>query len=329
MSESQATRSDTTSPPGVAFRAVDDAIREALKEWGFTRTLKSIRRKGRLPRSGMTTVHEGVLEKDPFGRYSAALDTDEGPVVLQNAERTDRSLTDVQSISSLERVPGSSEADSVAVAPRQLLDRLADAGAGAPVGLICQVELARFDAKQHTILLPLLWEYILQHRDSNRREDLAAVGAAIRKYIAIMPLDEMGQLVALLESGHRSPLSVELEIEIAKMIYRNYEVHPPLDPDPQPELAARLWEMVQAYTHPRILLRDKHAAVASLAIEAIVAMRSKLAEQAWRAAINCPYRWFAELVSDDLDELRKRWGARSPEAASWLAGLQQGSASLA
>lgn len=328
MSESQATRSDTISPPDVAFRAVDDAIKEALKEWGFTRTLKSIR-KGRLPRSGMTTVHEGVLEKDPFGRYSAALDTDEGPVVLQNAERTDRSPTDVQSISSLERVPGSSDADSGVIAPSQLLDRLADAGVNAPASLICQVELARFNAKQHTVLLPLLWAYILQHRDSNRREDLGAVGAAIRKYIAIMPMDDMGQLAVLLESGHRSALPTDLEIELAKMIYRNYEVHPPFNPDPQPELANRLWELVQAYTHPRILLRDKHAAIAALAIEAIVAMRSKLADQAWRAAINCPYRWFAELVSDDLDELRKRWGTRSPEAASWLAGLQQGSASLA
>ena len=98
----------------------------------------------------------------------------------------------------------------------------------------------------------------------------------------------MGELAVLLEAGHRSPLPIELEIEVAKMIYRNFEVHPPVVVDPQSELAQRLWEMVQAYVNPRILLRDKHSAAASLAIEAIVSMRSPLAVQAWQAAVDVP-----------------------------------------
>ena len=106
----------------------------------------------------------------------------------------------------------------------------------------------------------------------------------------------------------------------------NFEARPPFDPDPHPGLALRLWEMVQAYIHPRILLRDKHSAAASLAIESIVAMRSKLAESAWQAAVACPYRWFAELVSDDLDRLRERWSNKSPEATAWLDALRKNAA---
>ena len=81
--------------------------------------------------------------------------------------------------------------------------------------------------------------------------NLLALRAAIRKYIAIMPMEQMGELAALLETGHRSPLPIDLEIEVAKMVYRNFEVHPPVVADPQPELAQRFWDMVQAYINPR------------------------------------------------------------------------------
>ncbi|MGM0489213.1 MAG: hypothetical protein ACQESR_20935 [Planctomycetota bacterium] len=135
-------------------------------------------------------------------------------------------------------------------------------------------------------------------------------------------MDRMGELAVLLESGHRSPLPIDLEIEVAKMIYRNFEVHPPADLDMQPKLAQRLWEMVQAYVNPRILLRGKHSAAASLAIEAIVSMRSSLALEAWQAATRCPYRWFAELVTDDLDDLHEKWSSKSPNAAAWLGDLR-------
>ena len=109
---------------------------------------------------------------------------------------------------------------------------------------------------------------------------------------------------------------------MAKMIYRNFEVHPPIVADSQPKLAQQLLEVVLAYTNPRILLRDKHSAAASLAIEAIVSMRSSLAEKAWQAAITCPYRWFAELVRDYIDDLHELWNVKSADAASWLCELR-------
>ena len=51
-------------------------------------------------------------------------------------------------------------------------------------------------------------------------------------------------------------------------------------------------------------------------------MRSPLAEPAWQAAMTCPYRWFAELVSDELDELHGKWSSKNADAAAWLGELR-------
>ena len=295
------------------FRELVTAV---LKQKGFVPTLKALKKAG-----GMLTVQGGVVEELSSGLYDAALQTDKGRVVLRNAQRTDRP-TDPQLIASTKSSSFHAATDSGESTADELLRQLCDAGADPPSELFCAVELTRFEPSQHEVLLPLLWQYILTHRDSNNRDELVAAGAAIRKYIALMPMDRMGELAVLLESGHRSTLPIDLEIEVAKMVFRNFEVHPPVAIDTQPELAQRLWEMVQAYVNPRILLRDKHSAAASLAIEAVVAMRSSLAFDAWQAAAQCAYRWFAELVSDDLDDLREKWSCKSPEAAAWLDNLR-------
>jgi len=304
----------------MVLRAVHDYLEEALpeliKELGFTDTLKALNR-GRLRTSQMMTVNEGVLEKLPSGEYDAALQTDHGPLFLHGAKRPDRASADPQWNSTRTWQPQVG-AHSRARTAGELVAQLAAAGGNVPTRLLCAIELARFTQAEREVLLPLLWQYILDHRNSNDREELVGVAAAIRKYIAIMPMERMGELATLLETGHRSPLPVELEIEVAKMIYRNFEVHPPVDADPQPELAQRLWEIAEAYINPRVLLRDKCSAAASLAIEAIVAMRSPLAETAWQKAMACPYRWFAELVCDEIDELGEKWLSKNADAARWL-----------
>lgn len=80
----------------------------------------------------------------------------------------------------------------------QMLARLADAGNAIPVSLICETELTRFNSFERATLLPILWKYILEHRQSSDRDELIAVGSAIRKYIAIMPMEKMGELSELL-----------------------------------------------------------------------------------------------------------------------------------
>lgn len=316
------TRSESQAATEAFYRELDAIVTAALKQKGFTATYKSLE-KGQLPASEMMNVQDGVIEKKPSGGYDAALQTDKGPLLLQGAQRWGHESTDdPQLIPSKTDFSFDITTDSGELTADQLLRQLNEAGANASCSLLCAIELASFDQSQRQVLLPLLWQYILDHRNSNDPNELVGVASAIRKYIAIMPMDRMDELAVLLDTGHRSPLPIDLEIEVAKMIYRNFEVHPPAVADPQPALAQRLWEIVQAYIHPRILLRDKHSAAASLAIEAIVSMRSPLAEQAWQAANASPYRWFAELVSDDLDDLHERWSSNSPDAAVWLRELR-------
>lgn len=305
----------------VFARTLNELVTASLKQQGFTATLKSLN-KGRLPVGEMRSVRGGVAERKASGLYDAALDTDEGPLFLEDAKPRSYKSADPQWIS-----PGTNEAidanaDLHSVSAEELLRQFAEAGKNASSTLVCAVELMRFERTQHEELLPLLWQYILAHRDSNNRNQLAATGAAIRKYIAIMPMERMGELAVLLEPGHKSTLPIDLEIEVAKLVFRNFEVVPPGAIDTQPELAQRLWEMVQAYINPRVLLRDKHSAATSLAIEAIVAMRSSLARQALQAASECSYGWFEELVSDNLDNLHEKWRQSNPEAADWLGNLR-------
>lgn len=299
--------------------ALGEMLSRALRERGFPATLKDLKR-GRFAGEIMT-VHEGVVEESATGLYDAALQTSKGRIVLQGARRTDACSADPQLLH-VSAAESYTSADSRELTAEQLLHELAETST--PSGsLICAVELTRFSPSQHSALLNLLWQYILRFRDSNNRDDLVSVGAAIRKYIAIIPMDRMGELAFLLEAGHRSQMPIDLEIEVAKMVYRNFEVHPSVAADPHPELADRLWEMAQAYINPRILLRDKHSAAASLAIEAIVSMRSRLAKRALNAAAASPYRWFAELISDDLDGLHESWRSKNAKAAAWLSDLHE------
>ena len=209
----------------------------------------------------------------------------------------------------------------------EILDRFIEGRDTPDREIVLEIELTGFNERERNLLLPHLWQFILQYRDSNDPDTLLAVAAAIRKYIAIMPMERMGELAVLLESGHKAQIPIELEIEVAKMIGRNFEVHPPVESDPFPELAERLWDMVRAYIHPRVLLRDKYAAATSVGVEALVSMRSQHADDALHAVADSPYRWFAEIVSDNLDRLAETWSAKNPDAAAWLKDLRSGVAS--
>ena len=231
---------------------------------------------------------------------------DSGPVVLRNAKRTDNAQNDIQSVGS----------NAAPLTPDQIIHHLRTSSPHPEV--VCVAEFTKFTSSQNTDLLPALWQYIVANRNSNNKEVLVAVGSAIRKYISALPMLQMGELATLLDSGSRSPLPIASEIEVAKMVYRCFESEPPAANDPQPALASNLWEVAQAYINPRVLLRDKYATAASLAILAIVSMRSSLAEPALQAVRECPYGWFKDVVRDDLGELQRAWSGKHADAASWL-----------
>lgn len=296
---------------------VQDWYEEEINQEAFVLTGKYLETTT-LPHSGIWNS-DALIEPTVPGKYNIVTKADDGrPLRFINVPDDHHHSSDPQFTT-----PSAIAEEDPVLTTEELIIQLSSAGEDPSCRLIFKVELTSFDALQKVVLLPLLRKYIIAHRNSNTRDELDAVGSAIRKYIAIMPMDHMGELAVLLEAGSKSPLPVDLQIEVAKMIYRNFEVHPPIVENPQPALAQQLWEMVDAYTNPRILLQDKHAAIASLAIVAIVSMRSPLAEQAWQAANECGYGWFAELVSDDIDELLDQWSNKDNQGAiSWLRNLR-------
>ncbi len=90
-------------------------------------------------------------------------------MVLRNAHRTDRTA-DAQ-FSSTPNSSIDSATDSEARTTDQLLAQLADGTESCRL-LCATVELTHFDPSQHRLLLPLLWQYILDHRNSNDRDTL-------------------------------------------------------------------------------------------------------------------------------------------------------------
>jgi len=202
-----------------------------------------------------------------------------------------------------------------------ILDRLERDGVTAPPRMICDAETLRVSGPERERLSSLLWNYISAHRDDTQSDVLTAVGSAIRKYIAMLDVSRMNEVASLLEAGHRAPLSLELELEVVKMIYRKFEANPPAHTNTEAALSARLWEMAQDYMRPRFILREKYATVASLAVEAIVASRGSEAGDAVAAALSSPFAWFREMVTDDLVRLADRWRQKRPEAADWCEAI--------
>lgn len=297
---------------------IDTCLTEWIKLRGEKPAWKRIKR---AKKTKLSSVTGEVIEIQQTGRVAAALETDDGPKFIFGQYRADDPYTDPQVSES--RL-GVSDVDTLGeqLTPDGLLDLLAAEMENISPNYIIEAEITRFDLQQQQRLLPVLWSYINAHRNSSTPGDLIAVGSAIRKYIAIMPMEKMETLAALLDPENRSPLPLELELEVAKMVYRNFEVHPPTHANPQSQLASNLMQMAQAYLNPRLLLRDKYSACASLAIEAIVAMRSNLAAEAWNSALRSPHRWFGEIINADLAELGSRWSSRNAEAADWLAELR-------
>jgi hypothetical protein len=159
------------------------------------------------------------------------------------------------------------------------------------VSLICMVETETFDDDEERAgVLEFLKGYIVENRDSKSPKVLVAVASAIRKYVAASDRSNLEWMHVLLEAGYRSDkyAGIEVELEIAKMFSRKYQVHgekcwdsqrsTPVfdksDPTYYPgEVARQLAEIAALYLNPRIISKDsKFAATAMQAVEAVLLM---------------------------------------------------------
>lgn len=193
--------------------------------------------------------------------------------------------------------------------PGNVLQDLEQAGEAERRQLIIEVEAMPFEGQERHRLTELLKAYIEEKRDSTDRDELIAVGSAIRKCVALLDSSEFGWLATLLESGHRIQPSLDAELEIAKMVFRRYSVSPPEQSDPHPQLSARLAEIASDYLRPRVFSRDRFSTVAMLAIQALLVMRSARAQTIIEQVNDLPFGWFRQQLRRRMDRTVHRMEA--------------------
>ena len=161
---------------------------------------------------------------------------------------------------------------------------------------VIEIEVITFPPESAETLNRSLYQFIQQHRDSDIQEDIVAVGCAIRKYVAVMSQDDLSHLAVLLDARHNAAVPIEVELEITKTLVRKLTQVPPEKPDSEPRLADRLHEIVELYLNPRLLARDKFAAVALNAILSLCLLRSAYTDKVQQSLQALQVSWFSELV---------------------------------
>jgi hypothetical protein len=179
--------------------------------------------------------------------------------------------------------------------------------------LVIEAETLPFRTEQLEVLVCLLRQFIEQNRNSNVPADLVAVGAAVRKFVAIAPIEEAFNAAAgLLASGERFALPIDLELEVCKMVVRKLTSNPAAARDHYPELALRLEDLVDTYAKPRLLTREKHGAIALNAMLGLVLTRSGHDSAVVDRARALGVGWFQTLLARRAERLRSDLKSRDP-----------------
>ena len=186
--------------------------------------------------------------------------------------------------------------------------------------LIIESERIRFPQSTREELASILETFIRTYRDSSEFDVIVAVGSAIRKYIAVMDVRELGSLASLLESGHNGTLSLEMELEVIKMIGRKLAARPPTTDDQEPILASQLARIASDYLRPSTISKDKFSTVAMLSLEALAAMRSSQLKDLLPAVNACSYAGFRRQLQRHLTKIDEQL-PQNGESRSWLAGF--------
>ena len=206
--------------------------------------------------------------------------------------------------------------------PDTIIEALADTEGEELWSVVCLAELMNFSSAQRDRLYPLLWEFILTHRDGDSYNELTAVGSAIRKYIAIMDVASIGSLGNLLEPRHNAQLPLDLQIDVANLVFAKFVANPPAQPDPEPVLAGQLAQMAELYLNPRLLNggEDAYGVVAMLALQSLAVMLSDQWNEVLSSLGGAP-SWFRSQLWDHLSRIVSRWRNLQVPAASKLQEL--------
>jgi len=162
--------------------------------------------------------------------------------------------------------------------------------------LMIDAEPVAFALDELGRLLPILREFVVRFRHSKDRDDMVAVGAALRKYAMNMPPKDLDRLHELFDPSPIAAIPCEIELELTKTLVWKLTERPPDTDDVAPDLGDRLFDLLETYLRPRLLVQKNFAAIALNAALGLLLLRSRHARTSLDRLRKLEVSWFTELV---------------------------------
>lgn len=191
-------------------------------------------------------------------------------------------------------------------------------------------EVKPFRGEQRTRLLKALGKYIDQHRFVEDQDSLVTLCSAIRKYAMNMLESHFEGYANWLLPTETATLHHEAEMEFAKGICWRLEFEPHSWPAEYPLLTKTLFDLVDSYLTPRLILQKSYAntamfgMVALHVLEAASTTSKALVAKLRKRMMDCGVKWFAEMVDDNVDEAIQYISERDDVLAREVTKIRQG-----
>jgi hypothetical protein len=191
-------------------------------------------------------------------------------------------------------------------------------------------EVKPFHGEQRTRLLEALGKYINENRFVEDQDSLVTLCSAIRKYAMNMPESNFEGYATWLLPTETATLHHEAEMEFAKGICWRLEFEPHVWPADYPILTKTLFDLVDSYLTPRLILQKSYAntamfgMVALHVLEAIATSRNVFVGSLRKKMMDSGVKWFTEMVYDQVDEAIEYISQRDEALAKEVIKIRQG-----
>lgn len=191
-------------------------------------------------------------------------------------------------------------------------------------------EVAPFRGDHKARLLKALRDFISERRFVDEQRSIVTLCSAIRKFAMNMQESDFEGYGDWLLPTETAVLHHEAEMEFAKGICWRLKYESHKWPACYPTLTKTLFELVDAYIVPRLILQNSYANTAMFGIVAVHVLEAasagggKLVSKIHEKVAAAGVRWFAEMVSDNIDEAINRISERDVALAKAVARLRKG-----
>lgn len=191
-------------------------------------------------------------------------------------------------------------------------------------------EVKPFPGEQRTRLLNALAKYINDNRFVEHQESLVTLCSAIRKYAMNMPEARFEEYAKWLLPTETATLHHEAEMEFAKGICWRLEFEPHHWPAEYPLLSRTLFDLVDSYLTPRLILQKSYANTAMFGLVALHVLeggstsKKPLVAHLRTKMLDSGVNWFIEMVDDHVDAAIQYISERDEALAKAVSKIRQG-----